>query len=194
MIPHLSQLFKYWQFYGTLKYKVPISIVAINHIDHLIDSILWRMIWTTYRLMCWFFLCNPILLISQCVGNTVNKQMDTVILHLSLLMFPIRRRSDYIIGFVTPAIGPNKSKKLTQLIAPVHHIRGKVEWKTACMASQTTNYCVWSHVYAVFHSNFAACIVCRLYKPCEFLEFVWTDYWGNKSNYVITSPANMNQY
>ena len=32
--------------------------------------------------------------------------------------------------------------------------------------------------------------VCRLYQPCEFLEFVWTDCWGNKSNYVITSPAN----
>ena len=46
-------------------------------------------------------------------------------------------------------------------------------------------------MYAVFHSNFAACILCRLYKPCEFLEFVWTDCWGNKSNYVITSPANI---
>ena len=38
----------------------------------------------------------------------------------------IRRRSDYIIGFVTPAIGPNKFKKVTRLIAPVHNIRGKV--------------------------------------------------------------------
>ena len=45
-------------------------------------------------------------------------------------------------------------------------------------------------MYVVFHSNFAACIVYRRYKPCEFLEFVWTDSWGNKSNYVITSPAN----
>ena len=33
-------------------------------------------------------------------------------------------------------------------------------------------------------------IVCRSYKPCEFPGFVWTDYWGNKSYYVITSPAN----
>ena len=41
----------------------------------------------------------------------------------------IRRRSDYIIGFVTPAIGPNKLKKLTRLIAPVHNIRGKVWMK-----------------------------------------------------------------
>ena len=41
-----------------------------------------------------------------------------------------------------------------------------------------------------FLSNFAAYIVCRRYKPCEFLGFVWTDCWGNKSYYVITSPAN----
>ena len=39
---------------------------------------------------------------------------------------PIHRRSDYIIGFVTPAIGPNKSKKLTRLRAPAHNTRGKV--------------------------------------------------------------------
>ena len=45
-------------------------------------------------------------------------------------------------------------------------------------------------MYVVFHSNFAACIVFRRYQPCEFLGFVWTDYCGNKSNYVITSPAN----
>ena len=46
-------------------------------------------------------------------------------------------------------------------------------------------------MYVVFHSNsnFAAYIVCRRYKPCEFFGFVWTDCWGNKSN-VITSPAN----
>ena len=45
-------------------------------------------------------------------------------------------------------------------------------------------------MYVVFHSNFAACIVYRRFKSCEFLEFVWTDCWGNKSNYVMTSPAN----
>ena len=42
----------------------------------------------------------------------------------------------------------------------------------------------------VFHSNFAAYIACRRYKPCEFLGLVWTDCWGNKSDYDITSPAN----
>ena len=34
-------------------------------------------------------------------------------------------------------------------------------------------------MYFVFHSNFAAYIVCWRYKPCEFLGFVWTRYWGN---------------
>ena len=39
-------------------------------------------------------------------------------------------------------------------------------------------------MFVVFHLNFAAYIVYRRYKPREFLEFVWTDCWGNKSNYV----------
>ena len=45
---------------------------------------------------------------------------------MALIRLVIRRRSDYIIGFVASAIGPNKSKKLTRLITPVHNIRGKV--------------------------------------------------------------------
>ena len=45
-------------------------------------------------------------------------------------------------------------------------------------------------IYVLFHTNFAASIVCRRYQPCEFPGFVWTDCWGNKSYYVITSPAN----
>ena len=65
--------------------------------------------------------------------------------------------------------------------------------------TSTSNQHTWLHrqtaivceaMYDHFHSNFAAYIVCRGYKPCEFLGFVWTDCWGNKSNYVITSPAN----
>ena len=100
----------------------------------------------------------------------------------------IRRRSDYIIGFIARSIGPNKSKKFTRLIAPAHNLRGKVWMKKIYMASQTITVCVWSHV-CCFHSNFATYIVCRCYKPCEFLGFVWTD-WGNKSYYVITSTAN----
>ena len=58
----------------------------------------------------------------------------------------IRWRSDYIIGLVAPAIGPNKSEKLTWLIVPAHNIYAvKFEWKTAHMASQTS-CCLWSHV------------------------------------------------
>ena len=41
----------------------------------------------------------------------------------------IRRRSDYVIGFIAPAIGPNKSRKLTRFMAPAHNIRGKVWMK-----------------------------------------------------------------
>ena len=36
------------------------------------------------------------------------------------------RRSDDIIGFIDPAISPNKSKKLTRLIALARNIHGKV--------------------------------------------------------------------
>ena len=40
------------------------------------------------------------------------------------------RWSDYIIGLVTLAIGPNKSKKLSRLIAPAHNIMGESRNKT----------------------------------------------------------------
>ena len=88
----------------------------------------------------------------------------------------IRRRNEYIIGFIALAIGPNKSRKLTRLIAPAHNIHGKV-W-------------VKKNTHGFTEDNFAAYIVCRRFKPCEFLGYVWTDCWGNKSYYVITSPAN----
>ena len=39
----------------------------------------------------------------------------------------IRWESDYIIGLDTPVIGPNKSKKLTRLIALSPNTRGKFE-------------------------------------------------------------------
>ena len=98
----------------------------------------------------------------------------------------IRRRSDYIIGFIAPAIGPNKSQKLTRLTAPAHNIRGKV-WMKINIHGFTERQTVIGYEAS---SNFAAYIVCRRYKPCEFPRFVWTDCWGNKSYYVITSPAN----
>ena len=74
----------------------------------------------------------------------------------------IRRRSDYIIGFIAPAIGPNKSKKLTRLKAPAHNVRGNVslnEKQPTWLHRQTVIVC--EAMYVVFHSNFAAYIVCR---------------------------------
>ena len=102
----------------------------------------------------------------------------------------IRRRSDYIIGFIAPAIGPNKSKKLTRLIALAHNIHGKVWMKNNIHGFTDRHFIVCETMYIVFQSNFAAYIVCRSYKRCEFLGFVWTDCRGNKPYYVITSPAN----
>ena len=52
--------------------------------------------------------------------------------------FTIRRRSDYIIGFITPAIGPNKFKKLTRPIVPTHNLRGKV-WMEDSTHGSTDN-------------------------------------------------------
>ena len=50
--------------------------------------------------------------------------------HSQVPYFPIRWKSDYIIWIsYTPAIHPNKSKKLTWCIAPSHNIRGKVWMK-----------------------------------------------------------------
>ena len=56
--------------------------------------------------------------------------------------FSIRRRSDYIIGFIAPAIGPNKSKKLTRLIAPAHNISGKVWMKNNTLTKLAHCHCV----------------------------------------------------
>ena len=102
----------------------------------------------------------------------------------------IRRRRDYITGFIAPAIGPNKSKKLTQLIAPTHNIRGKIWIKNKYVWLHRRQLSVCEAMYVIFHSNFAVYIVCQRCKPCEFLWFVWTDCRGNKSYYVIISSAN----
>ena len=76
------------------------------------------------------------------------------------LQLSIRQRSDYIKGFDTAAIGPNKSRKLTRLIVPAHNIRSKF-WikKHAWLYRQTVIFC--EAMYVVFHTNFATCIVCR---------------------------------
>ena len=41
--------------------------------------------------------------------------MDDIVIALQLTA--VRRRRDYIRGFIVPAIGPNKSKKLTGLLS-----------------------------------------------------------------------------
>ena len=106
-------------------------------------------------------------------------------------MTAIRRRSDYIIGFIATAIGPNKSRKPARLIALAHNKRGKVWMKNNIHGFTADNCLSVKPCMFVFYSNFAAYIVCRRHKPCEFLWFVWTDCWGNKSYYIITSPANI---
>ena len=69
---------------------------------------------------------------------------------LFLLIYSIRRRSDYIIGFITPAIGPNKSKKLTRPIVPTHNLRGKVWMEDSYLLytwlHRQLTCCLWSHV------------------------------------------------
>ena len=139
-----------------------------------------------------FTLILPLNLTYPLAAQTVYLNQNPVTLCHSDRHMAIRRRSDYIIGFITPAIGPNKSKELTRLIAPAHNKRGKV-WMQYNVALQTDSYRLWSPgVKPCIHSNFAAYIECRRYKPCEFSGFVWTDCCGNKSYYAITSPANRN--
>ena len=69
------------------------------------------------------------------------------------------------------------------------------DWFTFSATCHSWHCLCCEAMYVVFHSNFAAYIVCRRYKPCEFLGLVWTDcWWGNKSDYDITSPANGWEY
>ena len=59
--------------------------------------------------------------------------------------FTIRRRSDYVMGIITPAIGPNSSKKLTQYPR---------------QSLNENSMHAWLHTQQVFlYSNFAAVIV-----------------------------------
>ena len=90
-----------------------------------------------------FSACGPKTFLMDCLS--ISRNPPVVI--SSTRSNDIRRRSNYIIGFIAPAIGPNKSKKLTRLIATAHNIRGKVWMKNNIP------------MYVVFHSNFAAYIV-----------------------------------
>ena len=123
------------------------------------------------------------------LGEQINDKVSQVRKQWDLSW--ICRRSDYIIGFIAPAIGPNKSKKLTRLIMPVHNMRSKVWMKNNVHGFTDRQLSAVKPCTLFFILKFAAYIVCRCYKPCEFPGFVWTDCWGNKSYYVITSPAPM---
>ena len=87
----------------------------------------------------------------------------------------------------------NRSKQIkvthTAYTAGTQYMRQSLnEKQCTCLHRQNVIGC--EAMYGVLHSNFAAYIVYRRCKPCEFLWFVWTDCWSNKSYYIITSPAN----
>ena len=105
----------------------------------------------------------------------------------------IRRRSDYIIGFIAPAIGPNKPRKLTRFIAPAHNIRGKV-WMKNNMHGFTDRQLSSVKPCMLFFIRTLPRILCAgAISRVSFLGFVWTDCWANKSYYVITSPVRIEQ-
>ena len=148
-------------------------------------------------------------------GHTnFNIQIIVVILKVTMRFFQQR---PWIIGkIIMIVLGshmPNSPEKwlYNRIYCPRNRSKQNKEIHTAYTAgTQYTRQSLnekqhtWLHretvigceaMYAVLHSNFAVYnvhIVCRRYKPCEFLWFVWTDCWGNKSYYIITSPVNMN--
>ena len=139
-----------------------------------------------YQVTNWWlttYLCSPIKkLIFSLKSTKVSLSLEWA--------YGIRRRSDYITGFIAPAIGPNKSRKPTWLIAKAYNKRNKFDCKTTYMASQSITVCLWSHVCCFLFKLCRVYCVPAPYKPCEFLWFVWTDCWDNKSYYIIISPAN----
>ena len=83
----------------------------------------------------------------------------------------IRRRSGYIIGLIAPAIGPNKSKKFTWIIAPVHNIRSQVWMKN--------NIYTWFHrqtviiceaMYVVFIQTMPCMLCAGAISHVSFLD------------------------
>ena len=75
----------------------------------------------------------------------------------ALYSITIRRRSDYIRGFVTPAIRPNKSKKLTRLISPAHNICSKVRIKNSMHGFTDNNLLSVQHIMLISFK------LCRVY-------------------------------
>ena len=77
-----------------------------------------------------------------------------------------------------PTIVPNKFKKLTWLIVLVHNMWQSLIGEHHTMLHRQHVF-VWKAMYAVFHSNFDAYIVCWHFKSYELLGFVLTDCWDN---------------
>ena len=88
----------------------------------------------------------------------------------------------------------NRSKQIkethTAYSAGIHNVSGKVWMKNNIHGFTDRQLSAVKPCTLFFIQNFAAYIVYRRYKPCEFPGIVWTDCWGNKTYYVITSPAN----
>ena len=70
----------------------------------------------------------------------------------------------------------NLAKRVKRLTAPTHNIR--------------SNKLPFVTMYVVLHSNFAMYTVCRCFRLCKSLAFIWTNWWGSWSYYAITSQAN----
>ena len=73
---------------------------------------------------------------------------------MQLSTYNIHQRSDYIIGSIAPAIGPNKSKKLTRLVALAHNISSKdlkknnIHGFTERQLSSVKPVCIIQHFHA----------------------------------------------
>ena len=78
---------------------------------------------------------------------------------LSSRVCSIRRRSDYIIGFIAPAIGPNKSRKPTRLIALAHNKRGIV-WMKNNIHGFTADNCLFVKPCMLFFIQTLPRILC----------------------------------
>ena len=140
-------------------------------------------------------------LITDCLGKFCNEQ--ELMITNTLFVWKVCHCT---IGWMTLKMNSPKKWLHNRIYCPGNRSKQIKETHTAYYAgTQYTRQSLnekehtWLHrqtvivcgaMYIVFLSNFAAYIVCRSYKRCEFLGFVWTDCRGNKPYYVITSPAN----
>ena len=106
------------------------------------------------------------------------------------ICFYIHQRSDYMIGFIAPAIGPNKSKKLPRLIAPAHNIRGKVWMKNNIHGFTGKQLSSVKSCMLFFIQTLPSILCARAIGRVTFLDLLGPIAGAKKSNYVITSPVN----